>query len=161
MASGRRSETADYISDNRLTVDLADAHRKSVADLGHDFSEEHQSIAILRGISQGFAHEIHDVISAVLPSVNMLNVHRVHVEEMMEFPDIKKIEGSMFQKVVILAVMTDAIADAVADVIWKRKTGTDITEALDTAMAIGEEEQKRVHDEYDAIYRKAKEDFGL
>lgn len=161
MASGRRSETADYIVDNDLHVDLDDAHKKSVVDLQHDFSEEHQPSGVLHGISQGFAHEIHNVVSAIVNRVDPMNAHLVHVEEILKFPDVKQIEGSHFQKTVIIAVMVDAIADAVAEVIWKQKNGTDVIEAIEDASAIGDDEKKAVTDAFDAIYKQAKRDFGL
>ncbi len=161
MSKGWESQTADYIIDHRLKVDLAEAHRKSVADLQHDFSAENETEGLVRGISQGFAHEIHAVISEVMPGVDMLNARLVRIEEMLDFPDIKKIDGSLFQKVVILGAIVDSIAEAVADVIWHHKKGVSYEESIAAAAAIGDDEADAVDAEWEGMYKQAKTDFGL
>lgn len=161
MASGRQSETSEYVVDHRMIVDLAAAHRRSVADLQHEFSEENESAGMLHGISQGFAHEIHNLISEMFPTVNMLNASRVHIEDMLEIHEIRTMEGSRFKKALVISAILDSVADAVADAIWERSTGTDIDVALRDALAIGDVESKQVLDAYDGLYQRVKMDFGL
>lgn len=161
MSKGWESGTADYIVDHRMRIDLSDAHRRSVADLQHDFNDEHGVSGQLHGISQGFAHEIHDIISDIFPMVDSLNVRLIRIEEMLDVREIRKMEGSMFQKVAVIAVIVASIADKVADALWEHQTGTDIDVALRDALAIGDEESKAVLEKYDALYRRVKNDFGL